>query len=85
MDAAKTVKKIFEDSINVKRQFIGDDANIAAIAEAAVTLVECYRRGGKVIVFGNGGSAADSQHMAAELVVRFEKERKSLPCIALTT
>jgi D-sedoheptulose 7-phosphate isomerase len=43
------------------------------------------KKGGKVIVFGNGGSAADSQHMAAELVVRFEKERKGLPCIALNT
>ncbi|MFH1552108.1 MAG: D-sedoheptulose 7-phosphate isomerase [Candidatus Omnitrophota bacterium] len=85
MDAAKTVKKIFEDSLDVKRQFIGDDVSVAAVAEAAMALVECFRRGGKVIVFGNGGSAADSQHMAAELVVRFEKERKSLPCIALTT
>lgn len=78
-----TIRDIFEDSIQTKRQFIADDNAVASVADAATELVNCYQRGGKVIVFGNGGSAADSQHMAAELVVRFEKERKTLPCIAL--
>ncbi len=48
-------------------------------------VIECYREGKKVILFGNGGSAADAQHIATELVCRFQKERKSLPTIALTT
>jgi D-sedoheptulose 7-phosphate isomerase len=85
MDTKKTVRDIFKESLRIKEQFVSDEASIDAVAEAASALVECYRRGGKVIVFGNGGSAADSQHLAAELVVRFEKERKSLPCVALTT
>jgi D-sedoheptulose 7-phosphate isomerase len=84
MDARETVKRIFDDSLSVKKEFISDGLNADKVAEAAGALVECYKRGGKVIIFGNGGSAADSQHMAAELLVRFEKERKSLPCIALS-
>jgi len=48
-------------------------------------VVETLTRGGKVLIFGNGGSAADSQHIAAELVGRFKKERRGLPAIALTT
>jgi D-sedoheptulose 7-phosphate isomerase len=53
--------------------------------KAAEVLVECLRSGGKLLIFGNGGSAADAQHIAAELVGRYEKERLSLPAIALTT
>lgn len=85
MDAKETARKIFDESFSVKKEFISDDLNVGKIAEAASAIIECYKRGGKVIIFGNGGSAADSQHMAAELLVRFEKERKSLPCIALST
>jgi D-sedoheptulose 7-phosphate isomerase len=48
-------------------------------------IINCYQNNNKVIIFGNGGSAADSQHMAAELIGRFKLERKSLPAIALTT
>ncbi len=46
---------------------------------------EVFRRGGKLLIFGNGGSAADAQHLAAELVNRFKRERKPLPAMALTT
>lgn len=56
---------------------------MAVIVKAAGVISDCLKKGGKVMVFGNGGSAADSQHMAAELMVRFEKDRKALPCIAL--
>lgn len=84
MDNRGTIKKIFEDSLEVKKRFIEDDDNLMSIEKAASLIVECYKGAGKVLVFGNGGSAADSQHVAAELAVRFEKERKSLPCIALT-
>ncbi|PIU67803.1 MAG: phosphoheptose isomerase [Armatimonadetes bacterium CG07_land_8_20_14_0_80_40_9] len=58
---------------------------IKEIKEAAEIVIGCYKKGGKVILFGNGGSAADAQHIAAELVGRFKKERKALSSIALTT
>lgn len=54
-------------------------------AEAARAIAGCFRRGGKVLLFGNGGSAADAQHLAAELVGRFSTQRRALPAIALTT
>jgi D-sedoheptulose 7-phosphate isomerase len=55
-----------------------------SINEIAESLVECFRKGNKVLLCGNGGSAADSQHMAAEFVNRFRMEREALPAIALT-
>jgi D-sedoheptulose 7-phosphate isomerase len=81
----ETIKKIFSDSIDAQESFVGDGANIDRVEDAVRALCECLKGGGKVITFGNGGSAADSQHLAAELVVRFEKERKALACIALNT
>src|SRR5438874_3179856 len=57
----------------------------AAIFDAAGLIIECLSSGGKVLLFGNGGSAADAQHLAAELVGRFVRERAGLPAIALTT
>jgi D-sedoheptulose 7-phosphate isomerase len=56
-----------------------------AIFEAAGLIASCLRTGGKVLFFGNGGSAADAQHLAAEFVGRFVRERAGLPAIALTT
>lgn len=53
--------------------------------QAVAVLVSCFRAGGKLLLFGNGGSAADAQHMAAELVGRFQRERPPLPAVALTT
>ena len=55
------------------------------IAEAGVKIVETLKNGRKVLLCGNGGSAADAQHIAAELTGRFKKERRGLPAIALTT
>src|SRR5437763_2656278 len=57
----------------------------AAIFEAAGLIIMCLRAGGKLLFFGNGGSAADAQHLAAEFVGRFVRERAGLPAIALTT
>jgi D-sedoheptulose 7-phosphate isomerase len=54
------------------------------IAAAAELLLSAYRKGRKALVFGNGGSAADAQHFAAELVGRFERDRRALPALALT-
>lgn len=53
------------------------------ILEAGNIVSDCINNGGKLVIFGNGGSAADAQHIAAELVGRFEKERKALPALAL--
>ena len=55
------------------------------ISKSAKLCIDCLKNGGKILLFGNGGSAADCQHIAAELVGRYKVERKSLPAIALTT
>ncbi|PIR66154.1 MAG: phosphoheptose isomerase, partial [Candidatus Omnitrophica bacterium CG10_big_fil_rev_8_21_14_0_10_43_8] len=52
------------------------------IEKAAQVIIDSFKKGGKLIICGNGGSAADAQHIAAELVGRFKKERKALPAIA---
>ena len=54
------------------------------ILKAAHTIRDCLANGGKLLLMGNGGSAADSQHIAAELIGRFKKERKAIPALALT-
>ena len=58
---------------------------VGLLESIADRIVECFNAGGKLYVFGNGGSAADAQHIAAELVGRFKRNRKALPAIALTT
>lgn len=60
-------------------------ALLPQIAAVADEMRACIARGGKILLMGNGGSAADSQHIAAEIVGRYKKERKGLPAIALTT
>ena len=55
------------------------------IEESINEIIKCFNTGNKIIVFGNGGSAADAQHIVAEFIGRFQKERKSLPAISLTT
>jgi D-sedoheptulose 7-phosphate isomerase len=71
------------ESIQVKTDVLC--TNITAISQVAGELAVAFRAGGKVVLFGNGGSAADAQHVAAELVNRFLLERDALPAIALTT
>ena len=56
-----------------------------AISDVGIKMQNCIKHGGKILVMGNGGSAADAQHIAAEIVGRFKKERKGMPAIALTT
>ncbi|MCM8790305.1 MAG: D-sedoheptulose 7-phosphate isomerase [Candidatus Omnitrophica bacterium] len=81
------MKKIIEDalkeSIKVKEDLL--HTQISKIERAAETIIDALRSGHKILVFGNGGSAADSQHFAAELVGRFKKERRPFAAIALTT
>ncbi len=71
------------DAISVKEAVLKDQ--LALIEKAANVTAQCLRAGHKLIFFGNGGSASDSQHLAAEFVGRYEKERRALPAIALTT
>jgi len=77
--------KRLDEHIAVAR-LLGEDSNIAEqVNEVAKRIVECYKKGGKTIFFGNGGSAADAQHAAAEFIGKYMKDRKPLPSIALTT
>jgi len=77
------VIKELEESASIKRAMAEGLAN--TIADAARMVLKAYRGGGKVLLVGNGGSAADAQHIACELVGRFKMERKGLPAVALTT
>lgn len=83
MKTEELVIKDLEEGIEVKKSIIGEMVgDVAKISEA---VVDCYQGGGKVVLFGNGGSASDAQHIAAEFVGRFELERRPLPAIAFTT
>jgi len=77
------IRRQLGESARVKQAF--SDALVARIAEFAMRSAAAIRHGGKLVFFGNGGSAADAQHLAAELVVRLRTERPGLPAIALTT
>lgn len=76
------IKTRIEQSIEVKEKL--HDTQIENIEKAARMILSSLKNDGKLLVFGNGGSAADSQHIVAELVGRFKKERRALPAIALT-
>jgi len=77
------IKDILLESIQVKEEILRNQ--VGQIAGIAQLMIDCLRKDGKVIVFGNGGSASDSQHIAAELVGRFKKDRSALAGVALTT
>lgn len=77
------VIEAFEESAAVKRQFV--EKNRQAIVDLATRIADSFSHGRKLLLFGNGGSAADAQHLAAEFVNRFMIERPPLPALALTT
>jgi D-sedoheptulose 7-phosphate isomerase len=77
------ITKAFDESIRVKQAFLGD--NIDTLVSAIDAIIACFQSGNKLLLFGNGGSAADAQHIAAEFVNRFLVNRPPLPAIALTT
>ncbi|HHH45682.1 MAG TPA: phosphoheptose isomerase [Thiotrichales bacterium] len=83
MDHAQHVLELFEQSIETKQA--AGPALAEPIARAAARMVDSLLQGGKILACGNGGSAADAQHLASELVNRFERDRPGLPAIALTT
>jgi phosphoheptose isomerase len=77
------LRSAFDETIALHQRV--KDGDTAAVVNAAAAIVEALKRGGKLLVFGNGGSAADAQHVAAELVGRFQIERIALAAVALTT
>jgi D-sedoheptulose 7-phosphate isomerase len=79
----ESIVKAFDESIRVKQAFLRD--NLEKLKQAIDAIVAAFKRGNKLLLFGNGGSAADAQHIAAEFTNRFLIERPPLPAIALTT
>lgn len=77
------IKQIIEKSISTKQQIVDDGKLMSVVLEIANTITQCYQNGGKVLFCGNGGSAADAQHMAAELSGRFYFDRPPLEAEAL--
>ena len=77
------IKNEFNEHIKVSQKTM--DALINNIEKAANICIDCLKQGNKILIFGNGGSAADAQHIAAEIIGRYKTERKGLPAIALTT
>jgi D-sedoheptulose 7-phosphate isomerase len=83
MDVARRIRGHFADSAELKRS--AAEVMAPHIARAAALMTECLLADGKILACGNGGSAADAQHFAAEMVGRFERERPELPAISLST
>jgi D-sedoheptulose 7-phosphate isomerase len=77
------ILNILDDSIRTKREFIS--RNLALLQEVILCVSRVMANGNKILLFGNGGSAADAQHIAAEFINRFLMERSPLPALALTT
>ena len=78
----KEIKKEIAESIKIAEK---NNQLIPEIKKAIDIIIYAIKKGNKIIIFGNGGSAADAQHISAELIGRFQKERQSFPAIALTT
>jgi D-sedoheptulose 7-phosphate isomerase len=75
----------FQASVAVKQRLLDDAAFMQQVTDMGHLLIDCYEAGNKLLVAGNGGSAADAQHIAAEFVSRFNFDRPGLPALALTT
>jgi D-sedoheptulose 7-phosphate isomerase len=78
-----SITRIFEESVAAKQQFLRENRD--ELVRVVARLTKAFRAGKKLLLFGNGGSAADAQHIAAELTNRMVMERPALPAIALTT
>ncbi len=83
-DFQRRVVSSIRASIAAKEQLLNSPETVATIARVSEVLVEAMQRGNKVLLFGNGGSAADAQHIAAEFVGRFAFDRPALPALALS-
>lgn len=82
-DHNETIVQRMKEHESILQRLLGDAERTGALSEIIEEIVRCYQRGGKLMLCGNGGSAADAQHLATELVSRFYKEREALPAVAL--
>jgi D-sedoheptulose 7-phosphate isomerase len=78
------VRESIQSSIAAKQRLLGDEKLIATVSRVAEILINAFQAGNKALLFGNGGSAADAQHIAAEFVGRFAFDRPALPALALS-
>lgn len=78
------VRERIQDCLRVGQALLGDPDLVRSVRQAARVVAQALAEGHKLLVFGNGGSAADAQHIAAELVGRYLRERRALPAVALT-
>jgi len=85
VDTGRLVTERIRESAAVKQAMLEDGELLDLVREVAEVCVDSLKRGGKLLLFGNGGSAADAQHLAAELVGRYLRERSALPAMALNT
>jgi D-sedoheptulose 7-phosphate isomerase len=82
-DAAQLIERRIRESVAVQERLLGDEA-IAAMVSAAELISATLQRGGKLLAFGNGGSASDADHLTGELIGRFQLERRGLPALSLS-
>jgi D-sedoheptulose 7-phosphate isomerase len=85
MKMEEIIKQRINESIETKKKFLEDPHSISSIRIATNIITESLKNNGKILICGNGGSAADAQHITGELVGRYLLERKAIPAIALTT
>lgn len=85
IDKIEIIKNHLLESLNVKNRILEDNKLVVKIAEASDLIINSVNKGGKVMWCGNGGSAADAQHLSAELIARLNFNRKPIASIALTT
>ena len=84
MNTILRLKKNLEASIQAKHQLLADEECLELFSKAVETVVDRYKQGGRIFIAGNGGSAADAQHLAAEFVSKLARDRAPLPAEALT-
>lgn len=84
MDPINQLKKNLKESIQAKYQLLNDQECLSVFQEAVMHVIQCYQLGGRLYIAGNGGSAADAQHLAAEFVSKLAQDRAPLPAEALT-
>lgn len=79
------IAELLKESVKVKEELCKQAPELKKIEKITDAVIKALQKGNKVVLFGNGGSAADAQHIACELAGKFKKERRGLPAIALTT
>lgn len=77
------IKKRIQDSIDVKKELLENESLLNMVSSLADEIVDCIKKGGKLVICGNGGSASDALHFAGEIVGRFQKERSAWPAVVL--